>query len=355
MNKQPDEQKSQLSSERDVDLLPFNTMGISVPARRFVAVDHVGLLPRLHQEGLLDSSCLVLGEGSNILFVGPVQQLVLHNQIQFLQVVEQNEKQILVRAGAGNRWHELVQHAVSNGWGGIENLALIPGTVGAAPIQNIGAYGVELKDRFHSLETFDLEEGVFRTFSAEECGFAYRDSVFKQLEMRRYLVVSVVLRLTLPGHHRVEYSYRVLSDWLEEQRIENPTPEQVCRAVVEIRQSKLPDPARVGNAGSFFKNPVIGRDQLRQLKTEFGDIPFYPVDEERVKVPAGWLIEKAGWKGYRKGAVGIYSKQALVIVNYGGATGREVYQLSEEVRENILSMFGIDLNREVTIVGSLHD
>lgn len=355
MINRPDEKKSQLFPDRNVDLLPFNTMGISVPAGEFFVLDHVDQLPRLFEEGFLGSENLVLGEGSNILFVGLVKQLVLLNKIRFIQIVEQSEKHVLIRVGAGNRWHELVQHAVEKGWGGIENLALIPGTVGAAPIQNIGAYGVELKDRFHSLEAFDLEKGEFRTFSAKECGFAYRESVFKRPEMRRYLVVSVVMQLTLPGHHHIEYSYRSLSDWLEKRRVENPTPDEVCKAVMEIRRSKLPDPSTVGNAGSFFKNPVIGRVQLEQLRTKFGDVPHYLVDDMSVKIPAGWLIEKAGWKGYRRGAVGVYPKQALVIVNYGGATGKQVYQLSEDIREDVLSIFGIDLDREVTIVGSLHD
>jgi len=337
--------------QQNVDLRPFNTMGVSAIAERFVSVESGEALKALHEEGVATPDSQVLGGGSNVLFVGRLEQTFLRNRIRFVEVENESGDDVTLKVGAGNEWHALVAFAVSRQWGGIENLAFIPGTAGAAPIQNIGAYGVELRDCFVSLEAFDLQSGDVRTFTFGECEFDYRDSVFKGRYRGRYLILSVTLRLTR-RNHRIHHSYKSLSDWLAEQDIRNPDIADIFRAVVEIRKSKLPDPLRIGNAGSFFKNPLVGREDLERLQSVHGQVPYYPAEENYVKVPAGWLIEKAGWKGYREGEAGIYDKQALVIVNHGNATGEEIFNLSERVRKSVVDQFGVDLVREVTVIGS---
>ena len=291
----------------------------------------------------------VLGGGSNILFKNDITKPILKISISGVDIVDIKEKEIRLKIGAGENWHDFVTWAVQHGYGGVENLALIPGTVGAAPIQNIGAYGVELKDIFESLEIFDLLTGNVQTFTKKECRFGYRDSVFKHELKGKIIVTSVSLRLSRRDH-KINDSYTALRNYLIEQNIDTPTISDIYHAVVSIRKSKLPDPESLGNAGSFFKNPIIKKSVFDRLKKEHHEVPHYTVDENSIKIPAGWLIEKAGWKGKRIGNVGTYENQALVIVNHGNATGDEIYHHAKTIQNSVKEIFGIHLMPEVNVV-----
>lgn len=324
-------------------------MGVSAKARFYVEVNTVDA----HQKALEfaqenELPILILGGGSNILFVKDFPGLVVHQNSKGIELVAENDEQVEVRVAAGENWHQLVQFCVNKGWGGIENLSLIPGNVGAAPIQNIGAYGVELESVFSSLEALYVKTGEIRTFSKDECAFGYRDSIFKKELKGEVIIISV--NLILQKNPKVQLSYKALSDYLEKNRINNPGIKEVSEAVIAIRQSKLPDPNEIGNTGSFFKNPVIPVSLFDDLKQEYPDIPAYPVSGEQVKVPAGWLIEKAGWKGKREGEVGMHAKQALVLVNYGKATGQELWEFANKVKRSVHQQFDIDLTPEVNII-----
>ncbi|MFN8397794.1 MAG: UDP-N-acetylmuramate dehydrogenase, partial [Bacteroidia bacterium] len=257
---------------------------------------------------------------------------------------------VLVAIGGGEVWHEVVMRCIEQGWGGIENLSLIPGSVGAAPIQNIGAYGVELKDVFERLTAMDLANGEAHEFGLADCQFGYRDSVFKREHKGRYIITEVVLRLQ-KAPHTLHLEYGAIRDELNLAGISDPTIGDVSRAVMAIRRSKLPDPAQIGNAGSFFKNPEIPKAQFEALKSEYPNMPGYVVDESIMKLPAGWLIEQAGWKGKRLGNYGVHAAQALVLVNHGGANGSDILALSQAIMDDILSKFGVQLEREVNIIG----
>ncbi|MEX0770964.1 MAG: UDP-N-acetylmuramate dehydrogenase [Balneolaceae bacterium] len=336
---------------RNVNLAPYNTLQVEALAERFVILKAAKELPVLFKNGnFTKDGVWVLGGGSNVLFQGRVQPLVLKNEIKELEVLDEDEQQVRIRSGAGMDWHQLVTYCVNQKWQGVENLALIPGTVGAAPIQNIGAYGVEVGEVFESLQAFDLQKGTFRTFEKEECDFGYRDSVFKNRYKNRFVITSVVLRLNKPPYS-LNTEYQSLKKWLDRQNITNPSLEDVFRAVVAIRTDKLPNPGDLGNAGSFFKNPVITRKQFVGLKNSFPSIPFYSQPDNKIKIPAGWLIEQTGWKGKRTGNVGTYENQALVIVNHGGATGQEIWDLAQKIRTSVHKKFGIELVPEVNIVG----
>lgn len=324
-------------------------MGVSALAKTFIRFS----TPEELREAVKYSAertepVLILGGGSNILFAADFEGIVLQNSIEGFRVVSETSEEVVIKIGAGENWHDVVKKCVDNNWGGIENLALIPGTVGAAPIQNIGAYGVELKDVFVGLEALHLDKLENHNYNLAECKFGYRDSIFKQVLKGKVVITSVTLRLeknALPN-----YKYAALKSWLEEKGIEKPTINDVFEAVIEVRQSKLPDPTQIGNNGSFFKNPVIPVFHFEELKQQYPDIPSYPVTQHLVKVPAGWLIETAGWKGYRSGDAGVHDKQALVLVNHGSATGREIFQLSESIKEDIEKKFGISLVREVNLI-----
>lgn len=292
---------------------------------------------------------LILGGGSNILFTDHVRALVLKNEIRGKQVVSEDEETVLVEAGSGENWHAFVLWCLEHAFGGVENLSLIPGTVGAAPIQNIGAYGIELSSVFEKLEAVELKSGTLRTFHRDECRFGYRDSIFKHALKGKYFITRIFLRLTKAPHHQVETSYGALRAALREMDIDRPTIQQVSQAVIQVRTSKLPDPEHLGNAGSFFKNPLITEEKLADLKTRFPDIVHYPAGEGMVKIPAGWLIEQCGWKGKRIGHTGCYEKQALVLVNYGGATGEEVLALARRIERSVKEKFGIRLEPEVNL------
>lgn len=336
--------------QKEVTLTHLNTLGLYSVAPVFINITSGSQLNELDEKGLLNEQMpFVLGGGSNILLSERLSVPVLKMSISGVEISEDDANSVLIKAGAGENWHKLVTFAVKNGLGGIENLALIPGTVGAAPIQNIGAYGVELENLFLSLEAYDLKNKIFRTFNKEECKFGYRDSIFKRELKGQMVVTSVTLKLSKKDHV-IHDSYSALKDYLKQNNIQNPGIGDIYQAVITIRQSKLPDPSDIGNAGSFFKNPVIEQKQFKKLRSIWKDIPGYPDGPGCVKVPAAWLIEKAGWKGLRSGNVGTYKTQALVIVNHGGATGKEVLDFSEKIQHSVSERFGIDLIPEVNII-----
>lgn len=332
------------------NLKPFNTLGIEARASKFVSIESGEQLKAvLRDPELKKYPFFVLGGGSNVLFVGDFDGLVLHMAIKGIEVISQDEEDVLIRAGAGENWHQLVLHCVDKGWGGIENLSLIPGTVGAAPIQNIGAYGVELREVFESLRAVNVETGKTKIFDSRECRFGYRDSIFKNELKDKYIITHVTLRLS--KHPDLNTSYGAIRSKLEEKGIKQPTIKDISDMVIEIRNSKLPAPGDIGNAGSFFKNPVISSALFDKLKQNYPEIPGYPVDNEKgVKVPAGWLIEETGWKGKIVGNTGTYRQQALVIVNHGGATGDEILKLAKKIRNSVKDKFGIKLVPEVNII-----
>jgi UDP-N-acetylmuramate dehydrogenase len=281
-----------------------------------------------------------------VLLTSAIKGTVILNRIKGITVVKEDANETWLRAGAGEVWHDLVLHAIGNNLGGIENLALIPGTVGAAPIQNIGAYGVEVKDTITEVECWHWEEKKLVTFSNEDCRFGYRDSVFKHSLKGKVVVTAVTFRLSKQPVLHIDYG--AIRDELKAMELE-PSVQSIAQAVINIRRSKLPDPAVIGNAGSFFKNPTISRDAFAGLQARYPAIPSFPASEGLVKIPAGWLIEQCGWKGYRSGNAGVHAKQALVLVNYGNATGREIWGLSDAVLHSVNETFGIELEREVQV------
>lgn len=332
----------------DVSLTRLNTFGVAARAARFL---EIGSATDLQQHLPLETPpALILGGGSNILLTGDVPGLVLYNRILGIDVVESEESSVVVAAGSGENWHGFVQWCLQRDYGGLENLSLIPGTVGAAPIQNIGAYGVELQEVFVRLEALELATGRLHTFTAADCRFGYRDSVFKRELKGKFFITRVFLRLSRPSHHILRLDYGAVRSMLGDMGVKQPTIQDVSEAVIRIRTDKLPDPVSLGNAGSFFKNPVIDRAAFEALQRRFPDIVSYPAEEGAVKVPAGWLIERCGWKGRRFGRVGCYEKQALVLVNYGGATGAEVVALARRIAGSVEAAFGIRLEPEVNIL-----
>ena len=291
---------------------------------------------------------MVLGGGSNILFTKDYDGLVLKNELKGIQIVKEDDRHIYIKAMAGENWHQFVMYCVNQNFAGIENLSLIPGNVGASPMQNIGAYGVEIKDVFHELEAFDKEDKVVRMFTENDCEFGYRESVFKNRLKDRFIILSVTYRLNWEPEFNT--SYGAIQQELENMGVKELSCKAISQAVINIRSSKLPDPNKIGNAGSFFKNPTIHISQYQSLIKEWPSMPSYPVNDELIKVPAGWLIEQCGWKGYRDGDAGCYPKQALVLVNYGNATGNQILHLSEQIIDSVHSKFKITLEREVNVV-----
>lgn len=340
--------------ESDVDLTSLNTMGVQATAGTFVNIQNIDELKALHERGFFEKhDPIVLGGGSNMLMVDDPCEPVLKMSITGVQVESAGDGNVLLTAGAGENWHKLVAMAVEKGLGGIENLALIPGTAGAAPIQNIGAYGVELEECFVRLTAFNTQTGGVEIFERDECKFGYRDSIFKNELKSVRIVCDITLSLTESGH-KLETGYRALADHLKDKGVVNPRLRDIFDSVVEIRRSKLPDPAQIGNVGSFFKNPVVSEEKYNQLISSFPDMPCYPIGESKYKLPAAWFIDQAGWKGKQYGNVGTYKNQALVLVNLGGATGAEIYRHALTIRDSVKEKFGIDLNPEVNIIGSSH-
>ncbi len=332
----------------NISLRSYNTFGIEVFANSMVKVDSNEQLKDI----LLDTRSqsiekLILGGGSNILFTQDFKGMVIHNCIQGIVCTYENESAINLHVGSGETWHNFVLFCVNHGYAGVENLSLIPGTVGAAPLQNIGAYGVEVKNVIESVETIDSVTGEFRLFNNDECEFGYRESIFKHQLKGKYVITAVNFRLNkIPVFHT---EYGDIRRVLEENKITELSIKAISDAVIQIRKSKLPDPAEIGNAGSFFKNPEISISEFEEVKRQYPNIPGYPT-MRGVKVAAGWLIEQAGWKGFRSGSIGVHPKQALVLVNYGGGTGKEIKDLSREIQKSVQEKFGITLLPEVNFI-----
>lgn len=332
---------------QDVDLSPYNSFGVPAMAAHFVELSQADELPAVfHHARQNKLPILLLGGGSNTLFVNDFAGLVVHIANRGVTLVEESAQ---VRVAAGENWHELVQFCMNKRFHGIENLALIPGSAGAAPVQNIGAYGVELAQVLESVEVFDTDRQAFRRLSAEECEFEYRSSVFKQPVGAGLVITELVLQLDRQWHPQL--GYETLRRALSQAGISDPSPQQVFDTVCQVRQSKLPDPSQLGNAGSFFKNPVISLDKYERLQRDYPDLPRYPAEEPAlVKIPAAWLLDKLGWKGRSRGAAAVHEEHALVLVNKTNATGEDIYLLAQEMSSNVLTRFGIALQPEVRII-----
>lgn len=333
----------------NASLKSLNTFGIDVKARllgRFESAD--GIAGLFADERLKGLPHMILGGGSNLLFTKDYEGLILKNEITGIEKTGEDDDHIYIKAGAGENWHQFVLHTLAQGWAGLENLSLIPGNVGASPMQNIGAYGVEVKDRFHSLEAYEISTGKVLEFDAEACNFGYRESIFKRAGKDKYVILNVTFRLF--KRPQLSTHYGAIGAELARLGISDPGISDVSRAVINIRNSKLPNPAVLGNAGSFFKNPVVSQADFERLQAAHPDAPHYPSADGQVKLAAGWLIEQAGWKGKRVGNCGMHAMQALVLVNYGGATGDEIWAHSEAVKNDVFQKFGVELEREVNIV-----
>jgi len=329
-------------------LVPYNTFRIDVKARYFSTFLNIDELSELTTQ-FSQLTNLVLGGGSNILFTKDYDGAILKNEIKGIELQHEDADYVYVKVGAGENWHQFVLHCINHNWAGVENLSLIPGNIGASPIQNIGAYGVELDDVFWSLEAFHLSEKKIHTFTATDCEFGYRDSVFKNRYKNEFAILSVTFQLKKKPIYHI--SYGAITEELEKMGVKDLSIKAISQAVISIRSSKLPDPQKIANAGSFFKNPEVPTSKYEELKLEFPSIVAYPLAKGPVvKLAAGWMIEQCGWKGYRKGDAGCHAKQALVLVNYGNATGKEIYDLSEEILQSVKNKFDIVLEREVNII-----
>jgi UDP-N-acetylmuramate dehydrogenase len=324
----------------------YNTFGIDAKAKEFIAVNTIDSLIEVVGS---NKDLFILGGGSNMLLTQDIQKLVVHVNLKGKAIIDENEDFVIVKAQAGENWHEFVLWCIDQGFGGIENLSLIPGNVGTTPIQNIGAYGVEIKDTLFSCEALNRKTLQIESFTNAQCQFDYRESVFKNELKEQYIITSVLFQLT-KKNHAVSTTYGAIETELSKQNIQNPTLKDVSNAVIAIRQSKLPDPKQLGNSGSFFKNPIISKEAYEKAKALHPDMPHYVVSENSVKVPAGWLIEQAGFKGKRFGDAGVHKNQALVLVNYGNATGAELVALSRTIQQTILDQFGIAIEAEVNII-----
>ncbi len=336
--------------EQQVDLQPYNTFKVKARARYLARITSRSELIELTSSPIFkENKQFILGGGSNVVFLHDFDGLIIKSEEKAMEVIEENDREILINVSSGTVWHDLVLTCLRNNWGGIENLALIPGTVGAAPIQNIGAYGVEVREVLKAVDVIVLNTGEARTLTNAECKFSYRESVFKHTFEKIFFISSITLRLTKEKHN-VNHHYEALRVSLSQQNITTPTIHDIARTVIEIRQSKLPDPLVIGNAGSFFKNPIVTAHQLDQLQKSYPTIPSYHFENQLFKVPAGWLIESCGWKGKRIGDVGVHTNQALVIVNHHHATGEEIFSLSEQIIFDVEKKFGLTLTREVNMI-----
>jgi UDP-N-acetylmuramate dehydrogenase len=329
----------------NLSLKKFNTFGIDVSAKKVIYLTE---LKQLDQISNLED-CFIIGGGSNILLTKNIDRPVIINQTKGICKVNEDENYIELAVASGENWHEFVMYCIQKGYGGIENMSLIPGSVGAAPMQNIGAYGREIKDVLTYVSAVNIETKQIEKFVNQECEFGYRESIFKKSLKGKYFVSDVGIRLT-KKNHQLNTSYGDIEKWLNDHIIKIPTIQDVSNAVISIRKSKLPDPSDLGNSGSFFKNPVISQSQYNDLLEKFPKIKSYPVNDKEVKVPAGWLIESLGWKGKRVGNTGAHKKQALVLVNYGNATGSEVKELAEDIRRSVWDTYKIRLETEVNVI-----
>ncbi|WP_262899514.1 UDP-N-acetylmuramate dehydrogenase [Chryseosolibacter histidini] len=339
-----------IAVQENIDLLPFNTFKIKANARYFTVVTSVREAKDLFKSDVFrQNKSLILGGGSNLLLTKDFDGLVIKNEIKGIDIVDENDDVITLRVGAGENWHEFVMYCVSRDLGGVENLSLIPGTVGAAPMQNIGAYGVEIKEVIHNVEAIELSTGAIHVFNRAECAFGYRESVFKQQLKDRYFISSITLTLT-KRNHRFNTSYGAITDVLKEKNVRDLSVKAISDAIIFIRKSKLPDPVLIGNAGSFFKNPSVDPHVFEALKKNFPAIPSFPGENNLIKIPAGWLIEQCGWKGKTLENIGVHKHQALVLVNYGGGDGKKIQQLSRDIQASVEAKFNIKLHAEVNII-----
>lgn len=333
--------------QHDQSLKRLNTFGLDTKASRYASPRDVDTLNRLlEDESRGQAPILIVGEGSNILFLNDFEGMVLKPGMKGIEPLEENGEDLLVRVGAAENWDKWVAYALEQGWYGLENLSLIPGSVGSSPVQNIGAYGVELKDHFDSLNAWDLKLNRHVKLERESCRFGYRSSIFKEEARGRYIITHVTFRLHKKAALHLDYG-NVKEVFT---KAGGRSPGDLRNAVIAIRRSKLPDPEQFGNAGSFFKNPMIDRTLFNCIRVDHPDVPSYPDDGNQMKIPAAWLIEKSGWKGKRIGNVGTWPTQPLVIVNYGGATGQDIFEFSERIREDAERLFGINLEREVQVI-----
>ncbi|MDH7444599.1 UDP-N-acetylmuramate dehydrogenase [Aquimarina sp. 2201CG14-23] len=334
--------------EHNKSLQQYNTFGINVSASEFIQINSEAELIEvlsIHKE----KNIFILSGGSNMLLTKDLKALVLYIYIKGISVDIQSDNAVLVSANGGENWHDFVQFCIDNNFGGLENLSLIPGYVGSAPIQNIGAYGVELKDCFVNCEAINIKTGEKRLFTKDDCNFEYRNSIFKNELKGKYIITKVTFKLTTK-EHLLNTSYGAIENALDKKNITNPTIKDISEAVINIRRSKLPDPKEIGNSGSFFKNPVISGEAFSELQKSYPNAPFYQIDKHHIKVPAGWLIEQSGFKGKRWGDAGVHSKQALVLVNYDQATGQEILELSKKIQAIVKEKFDIALETEVNII-----
>tara|TARA_B110000459_G_C16609487_1_gene495387 strand:- start:1870 stop:2886 length:1017 start_codon:yes stop_codon:yes gene_type:complete len=330
-------------------LKKLNTFGINVKSKYLVEVNSTEeILEIIESEKFKNFKKLVLGGGSNVLFTKDYNGLIILNKIKGKKVTYQDADSVKLLVGAGENWHELVMYTVEKGWGGIENLSLIPGNTGTAPMQNIGAYGVEIKDTFVELEALEISTGKIEKFNKEKCKFAYRESIFKNEKKNQYIILNITLELN--KNPKLSVNYGEIKNDLKNKNIHLPTIKDVSEAIISIRKRKLPDPKKIGNSGSFFKNPVVNFNKLKKLKEKHPNIVNYPINKNEFKIAAGWMIEKAGWKGKTINNYGVHKNQSLVLVNYGDAKGIEIYNLSKKIIVDIEEKFGISLVREVNII-----
>ena len=337
-----------MTIQENISLKPYNTFGIDAKTKYFVSVKSVDELREVLKLKTYPDK-FILGGGSNMLLTKDLDALVIQIDIKGIDIISKNNESVVVKANSGENWHDFVVWCLSHDFGGIENLSLIPGNVGSAPIQNIGAYGVELKDTFLSCEAIGVKSLELKTFTKEDCKFDYRESIFKQEAKGQYIITSISLELST-NNHELHTDYGAISGQLNDMGIKEPTIQDVSNAVIAIRRSKLPDPREIGNSGSFFKNPIIPVEHFNTLKAIFPDIPSYSVSEKEIKVPTGWLIEKAGFKGKTFGNYGVHKKQALVLVNYGDAKGKDILNLARLIQKTIKRIFDIDVETEVNII-----
>jgi len=332
--------------QQNISLKSYNTFGIDVNALQFVDITSLNQLKKVVRE---EKYFFILSGGSNLLLTKDVDKLVVHLNTKGIAVLQETNNDVFVKVQAGENWHQFVLWCIDHNYGGVENLSLIPGNVGTAPIQNIGAYGVELKDVMHDLEALEIDTVNTKTFTNKDCEFGYRNSVFKNELKGKYVITSVTFKLT-KNDHKLNSSYGAIQLELDKNNIINPTIKDISKAVITIRQSKLPDPKEIGNSGSFFKNPVISTADFKNLQKTYPDAPHYVVSKNEIKVPAGWLVEQCGFKGKRFGDAGVHKKQALVLVNYDNATGYEILKLAQNIQKKVLEKFKIPLEVEVNII-----
>ena len=334
--------------QQNFSLKKYNTFGIEAKAKQFVAVHCTDELKVVLEENKAQKK-FILGGGSNMLLTKDIDALVIHIDLKGKKIIKENENFVWIESQAGENWHEFVLWTIDQNFGGLENMSLIPGNVGTTPVQNIGAYGTEIKDTFVSCEAMTIENQEMKTFLKEDCHFGYRESVFKNVAKNQYVITSVVFKLT-KHNHKINISYGDITAELAKNNITNPNLKDVSNAVIAIRQSKLPDPKELGNSGSFFKNPILLKSDFEKIHQQFPEMKYFDISETEVKVPAGWLIEQAGFKGKRFGDAGIHKNQALVLVNYGNATGQEILDVSKNIQETIFKTFGIHIEAEVNVI-----